>query len=52
LVRASDAAVLCVELERTEIKAAKKTLDVVGPDRFIGAIVVSREPNARKRSKG
>lgn len=41
LARAADACVLCVELGKTDIKAAQKTLDAVGRDRFFGTILVS-----------
>src|SRR5262249_32414390 len=41
LARAADAAVLCVELGKTDIKGAQKTLDEVGRERFLGTIIVS-----------
>jgi hypothetical protein len=43
LAQAADAAVLCVELGKTDMKAAEKTLDAVGRQKFIGTIIVPRE---------
>jgi hypothetical protein len=52
LARAADSAVLCVHLGRTEAKAAQKTLDAVGFDRFIGSILVSAEDGGAAGSPG
>ena len=41
LAMAADAAVLCVQLGKTDIKSAKQTLATIGRDRFIGTILVS-----------
>jgi hypothetical protein len=41
IARATDAAVLCVALGETGAKAALQTLEAIGRDRFIGAILVS-----------
>jgi hypothetical protein len=40
LARAADACVLCVQLGRTNMTSAQKTLDAVGRDCFIGTILV------------
>lgn len=43
LALAADAVVLCVELGRTEIKSAQRTISTIGRDRFLGTILVSSE---------
>jgi hypothetical protein len=43
IAMAADAAVLCVELGTTEIRAAKKTLSAIGQDRFMGTVLVKRD---------
>jgi hypothetical protein len=43
IAMAADAAVLCVELGKTEIRAAKKALSAIGSDRFMGTVLV--KPN-------
>jgi hypothetical protein len=43
LARAADSAVLCVQLGKTETKAAQRTLDAVGIERFLGTLLVSAE---------
>ncbi len=40
LAMAADAVVLCIELGKTEIKGAQRTLATIGRDRFIGALLV------------
>lgn len=40
LAMAADAVVLCIELGKTGIKGAQRTLAAVGRDRFIGALLV------------
>ncbi len=42
LAQAADAAVLCVELGKTDMKAAERTLDAVGRQKFLGTILVPR----------
>jgi hypothetical protein len=37
---AADAALLCVELGQTEIAAARRTLQMIGHDRFIGCVAL------------
>jgi hypothetical protein len=41
LAMAADAAVLCVQLGKTDIKSAKQTIAAIGKNRFIGSILVS-----------
>jgi hypothetical protein len=41
LAIASDAVVLCVQLGKTDIKNARKTVERVGRERFLGSLVVS-----------
>jgi hypothetical protein len=43
LAQAADAAVLCVELGKTDAKAAQRTLDAVGRQRFLGTLLVPPE---------
>ncbi len=47
LAMAADAAVLCVELGHTDVKAAQRTLSAVGRDKFLGAVLVSRRAKDR-----
>ena len=37
---AADAALLCVEMERTSIAAARETVQIVGAQRFLGCITL------------
>ena len=37
---AADAALLCVEMGKTSIAAARETLQIVGPQRFLGCITL------------
>jgi len=37
---AADAALLCVEMGRTSIEAARETVQIVGPQRFVGCITL------------
>jgi hypothetical protein len=38
---AADAAVLCVDLGRTSVAEARETIQVVGPQRFVGCVTLS-----------
>ena len=40
LALAADAALLCVELGETDSDSAKRTVDLVGASRFVGAVTV------------
>jgi hypothetical protein len=42
LAQAADAAVLCVELGKTDMKAAQRTLDAVGRQKFLGTLLVPK----------
>jgi hypothetical protein len=42
LAQAADAAVLCVELGKTDMKDAHRTLEAVGRQKFLGTILVPR----------
>ena len=44
LSSAAHAAILVVERERTLLPSARRVLDLVGPDRFVGAVVVGPVP--------
>lgn len=39
LVHAADASILCVEQGRTRLAAARKTLQLIGRERFIGSVL-------------
>ena len=39
---AADAALLCVEMGKTSIAAARETLQIVGAQRFLGCITLPR----------
>lgn len=40
VARAADAVVLCIQLGETHLKAAKKTIELIGADRIAGAFIV------------
>ncbi|MFL5579729.1 MAG: hypothetical protein ACJ8AO_05090 [Gemmatimonadaceae bacterium] len=40
IIRSGDAAVLVLELGRTSLRAARRTLQVAGRERFIGAVTI------------
>lgn len=40
LVHAADAAILCVEQGKTRLAAARRTLKLIGKDRFIGSVLL------------
>jgi hypothetical protein len=42
LAMAADAVVLCVELGRTDIKGAQRTLATIGREKFLGTLLVPR----------
>jgi len=42
LAMAADAVVLCIELGRTDIKGAQRTLTAIGREKFIGSLLVPR----------
>jgi hypothetical protein len=46
LARAADAVLLCVSLGKTKVKLAKKTVQDVGRERFLGSIVVDPSEKA------
>jgi hypothetical protein len=48
LAQAADAAVLCVELGKTDVKAAQRTLEAVGRHRFIGTLLVPKDDGLEK----
>jgi hypothetical protein len=48
IAQAADAAVLCVELGQTDMKAAQRTLQAVGRQRFVGTLLVPREDGSEK----
>jgi hypothetical protein len=41
LSSAADAAVLVVQRDRTKLASARRVLDLVGPTRFVGAVLVT-----------
>lgn len=48
---AVDAAVLCVQLGHTPVRAARQTVERIGRDRFIGTIVLREPPAGVSRSR-
>ena len=38
VARAADAALLCVSLGDSDFSSARKTLNLIGPERFVGAV--------------
>ncbi len=40
IAHAADAAVLCVEMKRARLKSARKTIELVGRERFVGSILL------------
>jgi hypothetical protein len=47
LAMAADAVVLCVELGRTDIKGAQRTLAAIGREKFLGTLLVPAVPKGR-----
>jgi hypothetical protein len=47
LAMAADAVVLCIELGRTDIKAAQRTLAAIGREKFLGTLLVPAMPKER-----
>ena len=47
LAMAADAVVLCVELGRTDIKGAQRTLAAIGREKFLGTLLVPPVPRER-----
>jgi len=37
---AADAVLLCVQLDETDVESARKTVDMIGESRFVGAVTV------------
>ena len=44
IAMAADGVVLCVELGKADIKSARRAIDTIGRDRFLGTILVSPSP--------
>jgi hypothetical protein len=42
VAQAADAVVLCVRKGRTKIAAARRTIELIGRERFVGSVVLSR----------
>ncbi len=40
VAQAADAVVLCIELGKTRMAAARRTIDIIGADRLIGAVLI------------
>ncbi|MBS2031477.1 MAG: hypothetical protein JST54_26485 [Deltaproteobacteria bacterium] len=40
LIRAADAALLTIERGRADLRSARKTIELVGPDRLVGSVLV------------
>ena len=47
LAMAADAVVLCIELGRTDIKSAQRTLAAIGREKFLGTLLVPAVPKER-----
>ncbi len=47
IVMAADAALLCVHLGRTQTFNAQKTIEIVGAEKFIGALTIEKDPRRR-----
>jgi hypothetical protein len=47
-----DAAVLCVRLGVTKMASARRTVETIGRDKFLGTIVVRDPPNGGPKKKG
>ena len=41
---AADAALLCVELGRTDAESAQRTVDMIGKHRFLGSVAIDSGP--------
>jgi hypothetical protein len=40
IAHAADAAVLCVDMKRSRLKSARRTIELVGRERFVGSILL------------
>jgi hypothetical protein len=49
---ATDAAVLCVHMGQTKIAAARRTVEIIGRDKFLGTIVMRDPQNDGRKKKG
>jgi hypothetical protein len=52
IARAMDAAVLCIHLGKTELKAAEEAIDEIGRDRVLGTILVRAAAKKKKKEEG
>ncbi len=52
VVSGVDAAVLCVHMGATKIASAKRTVETIGRDKFLGTIVVREAANEPRKHKG
>jgi hypothetical protein len=50
LAMAADAVVLCVELGRTDIKSAQRTLAAIGREKFLGTLLVPPPAKSQERA--
>jgi len=41
VARAADSALLCIEMGRTRIASARRTIELVGRDRFVGCVMLT-----------
>ena len=41
VARAADAVILCVEVGKTRIASARRTIDLIGADRFVGCLMLT-----------
>lgn len=50
LALAADGVLLCVALGETEFGAARKTMEYVGPERFVGSVIFPRSKKKKARA--
>jgi hypothetical protein len=50
VVLAADAALICITLGQTEIASARRTVELIGSERFIGCVTVVKSPAQRWRA--
>jgi hypothetical protein len=49
LLAAADGALLCVQLGLSTVKSARRAVELIGRDRFLGAVTVERRPAGQRR---
>ena len=49
ILAAADGALLCVQLGLSTVKSARRAVELIGRDRFVGAVTIERRPAGQRR---